>query len=383
MNLIKNIFKETEIIFFYLSVFTLTQSIKISSKLLFVALVIGFLKSIFTKDFSWYFNQKKIISVFIIFFIYICFQGIFIDGIDNFFKTFERGYAPYIIFIFTPLFFKKENIIELLPKIFIGGILFTIFLIMIYSVYENQIYDRDQVLQTFKIHHLYFSLYLLFGINYLLSNFEKSIILKVKIVTIGIVVLFILFLFFLKSKSAIVILALIISYYLITKLKWNKLRIILLSLSIIVLLFTFNKYFLKTYVKAIDFRSTIWVEAVQIISKTPLFGYGTLNEHPMLNENHFLLGNYDFLDSNYNSHNQYLTFLIKFGFIGLSLITTTFILPIFKLKNRLKKEYCMFLIIIGFMALIESIYNRHHGIVFCTIFLYYYSSLSEFKNKES
>ncbi|MCF6280351.1 MAG: O-antigen ligase family protein [Flavobacteriaceae bacterium] len=383
MNLIKNVFKEIEIVFFYISVFTLTQSIKTSSKLLFVALVIGLLKSIFTRDFSWYYNHKKTINIFIVFFTYICFQGIFIDGIDNFFKTFERGYAPYIIFIFIPLFFKKESVIELLPKVFIAGLLFTTLLIIIYSVYENQIYDRNNVLQTFKIHHLYFSLYLLFSVNYLLSHFEKNTSLKVKTITVGITLLFMMFLFFFKSKAAIFILALITSYYLIIKLKWNKLKIISLSLSVVVLLFIFNKYFLNIYLRAIDFRSTIWLETIKIINENPLFGYGTLNEHLMLNKNHFLSGSYDFLDSNYNSHNQYLTFLIKFGFIGLSLIVTTYISPLFKLKDKLKKEYCIFLIIVGFMALIESIYNRHHGIVFCTIFLYYYSSLSKFKIKES
>lgn len=380
MNLTKNIFKEIEIVFFYLSVFTLTQSIKLSSKLLFTALILGLLKSIFTKDFSWYYNHKKTISVFVLFFIYICFQGLFIDGIDNFFKTFERGYAPYIIFIFVPLFFKKTSTIELLPKVFIAGLLFTIFLILIYSFYKNQMYDRSQVLQTFKIHHLYFSLYLLFGINYLISNFVNNTTLKIKTLTIGIIVLFIMFLFFFKSKAAIFILAIIILYYSLIKFKWNKLKIILLILSVIVLLIFFNQFFLKVYVRAIDFRSRIWFEAVQLIRENPLFGYGTLNEHIALNKNHFLSGNYDFLDSYYNSHNQFLTFLIKFGFIGLTLIATTFILPIFKLKNKLKKEYYGFLIFVGLMALIESIYNRHHGIVFCTIFLYYYSSLSKPEN---
>lgn len=383
MNLTKNIFKEIEVVLFYLSIFTLTQSIKTSSKLLFIALVIGLVKSIFTKNFSWYYNHKKTINIFAVFFVYICLQGIFIDGSGIFLKTFERGYAPYIISIFTPLFFKKENIIELLPKVFIGGILFTIFLIMIYSVFENQIYDRNEVLQTFKIHHLYFSLYLLFGINYLLSNFKKNTTLKSKVLIAAIILLFILFLLFFKSKAAIFILVLIISYYSFIKLNWNKLKIILLSISVIVLLIIFNQYFLELYLKAIDFRSRIWIEAVQLIQQAPFFGYGTLNEHLMLNKNHFLSGNYDFLDSHYNSHNQYLTFLIKFGFIGLALITTTFILPVFKLKHKLKKEYFIFLLIVGFMALIESIYNRHHGIVFCTIFLYYYSSLNKPQNKES
>lgn len=380
MNLIKNIFKEIEIVFFYLSVFTLTQSIKLSSKLLFLALILGLLKSIFTKNFSWYSNHKIIINIFILFFVYICFQGIFIDGVDDFLKTFERGYAPYIIFIFTSFFFIKRRVTELLPKVFIAGLLFTIFLIIIYSVYENQIYDRNKVLQIFKIHHLYFSLYLLFGIHYLISNFEKNRALKIKFLTGGIVLLFILFLLFFKSKAAIFILTLIILYYSLIKLKLNKLTILLLSISFILLIVVFNQYFLELYLKAIDFRSRIWIEGVQLVKENLLFGYGALNEHLRLNENHFLSGNYDFLDSYYNSHNQYLTFLIKFGFIGLALIVTTFILPFFKLKNKLKEEYFMFLLIVGFMALIESIYNRHHGIVFCTIFLYYYSSLSNLEN---
>lgn len=383
MSLIKTYFKQIDILFFYLSIFTLTQSIKLSSKFLFIALFLGLIKSIYNKNFLWIRKQKRILFFYSIFLIYIFAQGIIIDGISVFVQFFEKNYAPYLIFLFLPIFYQDDDKVKHLPKILIAGILFTLTLILLKSIFHLEFYNRNDVLEMFKLHHLYISLYILFAINYLtanitLKNYNRNLILETSLVFI-----LVLFLLFFKSKAAIVIALLILGFYLIIKVKWSKNKIIVLVATLSFLLIFFHQFFLDTYVRAIDFRASIWAVVIDSIKQSPIVGYGGSKEHLVINKLHFLNGNYDFLDSNYNSHNQYLTFLIKFGFIGLSLIATTFILPIFSLKNRLKREYYVFLFIIGLMAMIESLYNRHHGIAFCTIFLYYYSSLSKFKIKES
>ena len=186
---------------------------------------------------------------------------------------------------------------------------------------------------------------------------------------------------FFKSKAALVILVILFAYYLVTMVRWNKVRAILFLAVSAVLIWIFKSLFLKIYLQAIDFRGRIWSVAVDLIKQKPLFGYGGSNEHYVINRAHFINGNYDFLDSHLNAHNQYLTFLLKFGLIGLALIISAFILPLNKMKDSLKKEYIGFLILVGLMAFIESFYNRHHGIVFCTIFLFYYNTINLFNKK--
>ena len=63
MNLNKNIIKEIDVVFFYLSVFMLTQSIKLSSKFLFIALTLSLIKSLITKDYKWYKKHRNMINI--------------------------------------------------------------------------------------------------------------------------------------------------------------------------------------------------------------------------------------------------------------------------------------------------------------------------------
>ena len=104
----------------------------------------------------------------------------------------------------------------------------------------------------------------------------------------------------------------------------------------------------------------------------------------MLNKRHFINGDYYFLDSNLNTHNQSLTFLLKFGLMGFLLMLSSWLYPILRTDSNTKKEIYGFLFLMFSMMLIESMYNRHHGIVFITVLLYYYSSIisnSQHKNE--
>ena len=160
---------------------------------------------------------------------------------------------------------------------------------------------------------------------------------------------------------------------------WVLLKLNFLNIWVLVYLLYFlsSFYFLELYLKALDFRLRIWDAAINVISQNVVFGHGASHEYVQLNNTHFLQGDYDFLDSNYNAHNQYLSFLIRFGVIGLLLVLITYILPLLKISKSFKKEYIGFILIIAGMAFIESVFNRHHGIVFCTAMLYYYNTMSK------
>lgn len=377
MNLVKRSFEKIDLFFYFFSIFCLPLSIKLSSKFLFLSLVLGSLKSIYSKNFNWFSKQNPITFIYSIFLVFICVQGIVFLGYESFFKLFERYYAPYLIFILAPLFYRDFSKIRYIPKIFISGVFFVFFLIITKSIIQLDLYDRTKVLEVFDIHHLYISLYILFAINYLLANIFLSEIKgdsKIKIILI-----FILgaFLFLFKSKAAIVIALFLLVYYSISKIRWNTIRLTIATVFFVLLIVVFNSFFLRIYISALDFRSKIWGVAIECVLQRPVFGYGSFSEHGLLNNGHFINGNYDFLDSDLNTHNQFLTFLLKFGLIGLTLTVSTFVIPLFRMKTKLKMEYMGFLILVFSMAFIESLFNRHHGIVFCTVFLYYYNTKAQ------
>lgn len=382
MKLVKQHIHKLDYFIFCSSIFTLPQSIKLSSKLLFISLILGVLKSLFKKDFTWVRNHKILLLVYVLFIIYICTQGIIIDGVQTFLNNFERHYAPYLIFLLIPVFYNNRKETKAFPKVFVAGLFFTFILIFIMSFVELKIYDRLDVLNTFDLHHLYISLYILFAINYFLVELRRAELKKKKNTIVIMLLVLISFLFFFKSKAAIGVFVFLFAYHAISLVKWNKAkRLVMLSIvAIIVVLF--KEYFYELYILALDFRLKIWRAATNVVMQNPFFGYGASNEYLQLNTIHFLRGDYDFLDSNYNAHNQYLSFLVRFGGVGLLLVLVTYLFPTYRIDRSFKKEYIGFLLVVFLMSLIESLFNRHHGIVFCTIMLYYYNTMKRDELKD-
>ena len=129
--------KELDALIFYSSIFILPVSIKWSSKLLFISFILGLIKSIYRKDFSWYKTHKLTITIFLVFLLYIILQSVLVDGFDLFYKKFDRGFAPYLVFLFTPIFFNKQDQNEIAPKALIFG-LFFLFILIIYLCLYNR-----------------------------------------------------------------------------------------------------------------------------------------------------------------------------------------------------------------------------------------------------
>ncbi len=377
MKLIKGFANKIDFFVFCASVFTLPQSIKLSSKLLFIALALAVIKSIYNRDFKWVKTHKPLIILYGIFFSYICIQGIYLGGLNGLFFSFEKDYAPYLVFLLMPFLYKNKDDVKLLPQVFIAGLFFTFFLIIAMSIIQLEFYNRTRVLKVFDLHHLYISLYILFAINYLLNRLSNSQVKKKNVIILLLLLVLVAFLVFFKSKAAFAIFFLVLAYHVISKIKRSLFKNLFVLVAISAIIIVFNNWFLELYLRALDFRVRIWDEAAKVISQNIIFGHGASNEYLQLNIAHFLEGDYDFLDSNYNAHNQYLSFLIRFGLVGLLLVLATYVVAFTKIKISFKKEYVGFLLIIGSMAFIESLFNRHHGIVFCTAMLYYYNTMSK------
>lgn len=380
---IKPRLNQLDFIFFALSILTLTLSIKLSSKLLFIALVLGLLKSILNQDFRWYKINKPLTYIYSIFLTYIVLQGLFVDGPDLFFRTFEKDYAPYLVLILISIFFQDFEKVKYIPVLIITGVLFTILIITTRSLLELQLFDRVRVLKVLDLHHLYASFYILFSINHLLFSTNKSKIFSKRFLIPIILLLLFSSLIFFKSKSAIVIGVLLFLFYMIKKYNFNRRLVIIFGVSASLTILLFKTHLYTAYINALDFRLRIWEASIELIVQNPIFGFGNAQEIKMLNKRHFTNGDYYFLDSNLNTHNQSLTFLLKFGLTGFLLMLSSWLYPILRTDSNTKKEIYGFLFLMFSMMLIESMYNRHHGIVFITTLLYYYSSIisnSQHKN---
>ena len=125
-----------------------------------------------------------------------------------------------------------------------------------------------------------------------------------------------------------------------------------------------------------DLRQAIYTEAIALIQKSPVFGYGIGDYNDKLKqsykENELTL----LLEKNYNAHNQYLSsWLIGglFSFLALFfLLGRNFFLSI-KYKNHL-----LFLVVTFYMIVMftENILEREDGVIFFSLFLNYFALLN-------
>jgi O-antigen ligase len=115
-------------------------------------------------------------------------------------------------------------------------------------------------------------------------------------------------------------------------------------------------------------RAERWRCAVELIKERPLVGYGTGEEKAKLNEKYVKYGLTNSVLNNFDSHNQYLAFMIKSGIVGLTayliLLLTGFFVAI---KNRNYFHIC-FLVIIFITSLTENILESNKGILFFAFF---------------
>jgi O-antigen ligase len=111
-----------------------------------------------------------------------------------------------------------------------------------------------------------------------------------------------------------------------------------------------------------------WKGAVSLIARSPVFGYGTGDEIAMLRTEYIKRGLYISYLENFNAHNQYLSYLIKNGIMGLFVFLLAFYYYL-RLSLRARDFYYLSfltLLLIGFYT--ENILDANKGIVFFALF---------------
>lgn len=265
-------------------------------------------------------------------------------------------------------------------------------------------------------HSTYFSMHIAFSVFILAGHIKnKAADRRYLLVFLTLGVYFVLFLFLLASR--IVLLAfLFISCVYVIRLVFRK-RLgpysffaILAGLSLFLAASLKTDYFKSRFSEVYNFRGAdligsnnengvtqrvfFWKNGIEIISRSPLFGYGTgdaniefkkqyerlLLEHPdytpsVINAIHF------FARHQYNAHNQFLQVLILFGFFGLAIFILLLARSYYIAFLERNVLHFSLLTIVFFACFTECILDRQIGIEFFSFFncLFMFHSAPEVK----
>jgi O-antigen ligase len=116
-------------------------------------------------------------------------------------------------------------------------------------------------------------------------------------------------------------------------------------------------------------RLSIWKVSFNIIRENPIFGVGTGDIQDELNREYRLSGSTDLkTDNNLNAHNQFLEIILENGLIGLLLFISILFVMFSIAWSEQNILYLMFLFIVVFSFLFETMLNRLAGVSFFSLF---------------
>ncbi len=191
----------------------------------------------------------------------------------------------------------------------------------------------------------------------------------------------------LSSRSVLIALLIIINLVIPFLALKKKLRFrflgVSLSLSIAsILLVTHNDAFRNRFVtdlkgdltqaiinnNVLEPRLVRWECAFELIKASPVWGHGSGSEIPLLKEIYFRRQFYNSYVNELNAHNEYLSFLVKTGLIGLCV----FLWVLYKgfelaLKQR-NLLFCSFMVIVSVVSFSENILDANKVIFFFAVF---------------
>ena len=366
---------------FALSICLLPLSINFSTFTFIIAIAFKLIQFLLKRDQLFATKALKHSAIIgLCFFVYIEVNSILQTSIYNNFLHFETEYMHFALLFITPILLKKKRDNKLLMYALFLGVAISVLYVFFSAVIQNLTFDKYTFENRIDLHHTYLSMFILTFVNYsvvqkIIRKTKDSIALKILYVFLAALSFGIMYL--LDSKVSVFIFLFLFLIHSLPELsKKNTGYYIAFLVLILIVISAFINKVNVNYERALDFRLQIWEVSFRIFENNPLFGNLTLPEKDILNYNHYINGKYYFLDSDLNSHNQFLSILMRFGFFGF-LILFLFIVNVFRKVNpRTNKidirEAFGFFIIILLVFYIENILDRHHGIVYATLFYNYY-----------
>ncbi len=302
-------------------------------------------------------------------------------------------------------FFNKEKINKILWAFVFGSLTISVSC-LISSFFE---YQKTSLLQDFYYirlsdirlfgfkliskHPSYFAMSLNFSSGIILikliENLKKHSLL-INFLLIITILFFFIFIFLLSSKAGIssfVLVSCSIIVYLIIYKKQYFISLIMVVVIPIIFFFSIELFphsfdriveateivnkseeINKNTIDGTAERILIWHSALEIIKKNFLFGVGTGDVKDILMKEYKKEHITEAYKQKLNAHNQYLQTSLSIGFFGLIVLLISLLLPFvdsFKNGNFL---FIIFLLIISFNFLFESMLERQSGVVFYAFF---------------
>ncbi|MDB4918245.1 O-antigen ligase family protein [Mucilaginibacter sp.] len=266
-----------------------------------------------------------------------------------------------------------------------------------FSMLFSKFFANHNFSEPINIHATFFSMQVAISLVYLLSVLIKEKMFYNKFFYLGCCLVLTAGLIQLSSKSVcfslFIIINVAIPYFLLQGVMRRKFILVTASLSVllitgILLSGTFRERYITELTtdlspakanEILDSRLSRWKVVLGLIEKKPLTGYGTGSEMALLHDGFFNNKLYNSFLNNLNAHNQYLSFLLKSGIIGLLIYIATLAFG-FRIAFQQKD-----LLFIAFMAIIttvsfsENFLDVDKGIFFYAFFFPFFI----FSNKQA
>jgi O-antigen ligase len=134
-------------------------------------------------------------------------------------------------------------------------------------------------------------------------------------------------------------------------------------------------------------RILVWKSAFEIIKSNPVIGVGTgdvKQELRKVYKKNEIEGAYE---GHLNAHNQFIQTTVALGIVGLIVLALSFLMPAILSFKKNSLLYLLFLVLVSFHFLVESMLERQAGVVFYVFFnsllFYFATGKNEPGNKNS
>lgn len=301
---------------------------------------------------------------------------------------------PFILPLIAPI---SQNLIQKIFSIFsISLSIVVIYLLSIALIKLNNLADNSLNLSSellyhnfftapIDIHPVYLSLYLALSVLYLISQIKYQSK-GFKYLYAVLIIIHFVGVYFCASRNVVLTLIFILVFIYPFFIK-KYLKRYILTMSILVSVFTLysvnNSYLKQRFSRDLigdvksnqenaklfpESRMTRWKVAFEIVQDKPIWGHGTGDEMVLLFKKYkeYKLW-YSYLHE-FNTHNQYLSILIKHGIVGLCLLLLMFLYFLYIAIRSRQFMYFAFLILILLVCVTENVLDANKGIFFIAFF---------------
>lgn len=336
-------------------------------------------------------GNTKFIWPLLIYFLILLFTLFYSENISFGLKKIETTLS-FLVFSFLAVYGHKSCEPKMVIRGFVWANVLAILICIVNALFS---FGKNPALikgsfyftEILDIHPTYLGMFLTFSIG-LIWNFTSCFSYKSYKWPAAILSVFLIItVIYLKSRSAILALALITTFAFFKKVFYNtkskniRFAIVGFLSSIgVLLIYLINRFGLSEFNKlsviwiqrdslqSINVRLETWKGAINAIMDAPIFGYGVGDAQIVLHR-YFYIQGFDLgIDHNFNAHNQFLESGIIGGIFFVSALMSFFVVLFRRFRKKMNLGIISFIITIVCAMSFESILNRQHGIVFFCLF---------------